>query len=96
MRIFVALLLLAGCAQESEPEANAVETSAAPPAPVRPPATVPQAGQPQPNQSSALMAIPEDPQAVAKLEAMGYTIHMDHLHAPGVTTCPKMGNDPVV
>jgi hypothetical protein len=88
MRIVLALLLLTGCAQEREPEAAESKTN------VTPPAAAP--AQPQPGQSSALMAIPEDPQAVAKLEAMGYTIHEDHLHAPGVTTCPKMGNDPVV
>ncbi len=88
MRITLALLLLTACAQETEPE-RAEQKSSAPP-----PAMAP--AQPQPGQSSALMSIPEDPQALAKLEAMGYTIHEDHLHAPGVTNCPKMGNDPVV
>lgn len=99
MRMILALLLVTGCAQEREAENRAGPgntAEAGPPAPAAPPAGVPQPGQPTPGQSSALMAIPEDPQAVAKLEAMGYTIHMDHLHAPGVTVCPKLGNDPVV
>jgi PBP1b-binding outer membrane lipoprotein LpoB len=98
MRILLGLLLLTGCAQEREPAPAKAETQAQviPPAPVQPQPVLPQPGQPQAGQSSALMAIPEDPQAVKKLEAMGYTIHMDHLHAPGVTVCPKMGNDPVV
>ena len=27
---------------------------------------------------------------------MGYTVHEDHLHAPGVTSCPKMSENPVM
>jgi len=98
MRIVLALVLLTGCAQEREPMANQSQNTAEaiPPAPIQPQPVLPQPGQPQPGQSSALMAIPEDPDALKKLEAMGYTIHMDHLHAPGVTVCPRMGNDPVV
>jgi hypothetical protein len=97
MRIIIAALLLSACGQANQAEeAPAPETAEVPAASA--PAQPMQPMQPKPGQSSPLMAIPEDPEAVKKLEAMGYTIHQDqgHLHAPGVTTCPMMGNDPVV
>ncbi|HEU4705127.1 MAG TPA: hypothetical protein VFS45_05415 [Sphingomicrobium sp.] len=86
MRIIItALLMLGACSPE--PEAARDERPAAP-----------AAGQaaPQPRQSSMLMSVPDDPEALKKLVAMGYSVHDDHLHAPGVTSCPKMGEDPVI
>ncbi|HEU5285048.1 MAG TPA: hypothetical protein VFU20_00890 [Sphingomicrobium sp.] len=87
MRIVIAMLMLGACT--AEPQAAREERPAAP-------AAGQAAPQPQPGQSSMLMSVPEDPEALKKLVAMGYTVHDDHLHAPGVTACPKMGEDPVV
>lgn len=39
--------------------------------------------------------IPKDKAQLQRLLAMGYKIHEDHLHAPGVTSCPKMSENPV-
>lgn len=49
-------------------------------------------------QAAAMMAIPSDPQALKRLEAMGYTVHREekHLHAPGVKGCPAMADGPVM
>lgn len=35
-----------------------------------------------------LIAIPRDKAQLARLLAMGYTIHQDHMHPPGVKECP--------
>lgn len=87
MRIlFVTVLALAACSEQREPEAPAPAAGAEVPAAAS--ATAPQ--------TSPLMAMPEDPEALKRLQAMGYTVHEDHLHAPGVTSCPKMGSDPVM
>ncbi|MEO5971978.1 MAG: hypothetical protein ABIP91_01240 [Sphingomicrobium sp.] len=43
-----------------------------------------------------MRSVPTDPVALRKLQAMGYTVHDDHLHAPGVAACPKMSDDPVM
>lgn len=37
---------------------------------------------------AAMIPVPEDKQQLARLLAMGYTVHDDHLHAPGVKECP--------
>ena len=42
-----------------------------------------------------MIPIPKDHAQLQRLLAMGYTIHEDHLHAPGVTSCPKMSENPV-
>ena len=86
--IVIAALRLGACAPEGETTRD--ETPAAPAGEVTAQA------QPVPRQSSMLMSVPDDPQALKKLEAMGYTVHDDHLHAPGVTACPKMSDDPVM
>lgn len=59
---------------------------------------VPAARGAAPKQASAMMAIPSDPDALKRLEAMGYTVHREegHLHAPGVKGCPAMANGPVM
>ena len=51
---------------------------------------------PLPVQQAQLVSVPKDPAQLKRLESLGYTVHEDHLHAPGVTTCPKMGDDPVM
>jgi hypothetical protein len=35
-----------------------------------------------------LIPIPKDKAQLARLLAMGYTIHQDHMHPPGVKSCP--------
>lgn len=93
MRVVVILLLLLGaCSQEQD----RAQTKAGPaaPAPVSVPAAQP-AVQPVEGQS-AMRSVPTDPAALKKLQAMGYTVHDDHLHAPGVAACPKMSDDPVM
>ncbi len=88
MRIMILTgLLLGACAPEREAARD--ERPAAP-------AAGQVTAQPQPRQSSMLMSVPGDPEALKKLVAMGYSVHEDHLHAPGVTASPKMGDDPVI
>ena len=35
-----------------------------------------------------LIPIPKDKAQLARLVEMGYTIHQDHMHPPGVNSCP--------
>lgn len=35
-----------------------------------------------------LIPIPKDKAQLARLIAMGYTVHQDHMHPPGVKSCP--------
>jgi len=44
-----------------------------------------------PTKTSAAMhfiAIPKDKEQLDRLLAMGYTVHNDHMHPPGVRECP--------
>lgn len=89
MRLIIPTLVLAlgACGSESQPQQQAGPTA---------PATTAAAavsGEPAP-----LMDIPTDPEALKRLEAMGYTIHAEqgHLHAPGLTSCPAMGDGPAM
>lgn len=88
MRVFVFLLVLGACSPQPDEQAN--EAAAAAPPTVAPGDADPVARQ------AALMSVPKDPEAVKKLQAMGYNVHDDHLHAPGVSACPKMGDDPIM
>ncbi len=93
MRTIVLLLALGACSQQPAQEARQTAAPVAAPAP----APVAQAATPTaPAVQAAMISVPSDPGKLKKLEAMGYTAHMDHLHAPGVTTCPKTGEDPVM
>ena len=85
----VLALSLAACA-DREPEEQAPVPAAAAAA------EVPAVAEATPAQAAPLMAIPDDPAALKRLQDMGYTIHDDHLHAPGVTACPKMAENPVM
>ena len=95
MRMIAGVLVLAlgACGAERQPQDQSVS---APPAAAA--AEIPAAANAVRAQTSPLMAIPDDPQALKRLEAMGYTIHAEqgHLHAPGVTSCPQMGDGPVM
>ncbi len=94
MRVIVGMLALAvgACNEEA-----ARERVAAPPAETLA-VEVPAAGGAMPIQASAMMAIPSEPDALKRLEAMGYTVHREenHLHAPGVKGCPAMAEGPVM
>jgi hypothetical protein len=84
MRLVILLLLtLAACSGERQPEEQAALPEAAAPG-------VPAAAAAAPERSPPVMPIPDDPEALKRLEAMGYTVHAEqgHLHAPGVASCP--------
>lgn len=92
MRFLIGLLLALGaCSAEPQPEEQAALPEATAPG-------VPAAAAAAPDRSQPVMAIPEDPEALKRLKAMGYTIHAEqgHLHAPGVASCPQMGDSPVM
>lgn len=92
MRVNVGFLMLSlgGCSggESDQPARAPQEHSAEAPA---------AAAEATPVQAS-LMAIPADPRAVKRLEAMGYTVHREegHLHAPGVKGCPAMADGPIM
>jgi len=35
-----------------------------------------------------LIPIPKDKAQLSRLVSMGYTVHKDHMHPPGVKSCP--------
>ena len=86
MRRFAILLILAVCAcakpaaqqaQRQPKSALVTSTSAAQSA--------------MPGKTSAAMhfiAVPKDKAQLDRLLAMGYTVHNDHMHPPGVKACP--------
>ncbi len=92
MRTIVLLFALGACSQQpaEQPRQTAAPAPAAP-APAAP-AVTPMA----PVQQAAMIDVPKDPAQLKRLETMGYTVHTDHLHAPGVSVCPKMGDDPIM
>lgn len=81
-----AFLLLAACSEQKSEQPTAAPTS---PAPVLP-ATDAQ------SQAALMLPLPTDGAELDRLLAMGYQAHDDHLHAPGVTACPKMNENPVM
>lgn len=45
---------------------------------------------------ASVLPIPEDKQQLQRLLAMGYVVHEDHLHPPGMKECPfSMGGSVV-
>jgi len=99
MRMMVGLLLLAlvacsGGQSEEAQQAPQGQLAQTPPAAADAPRGAPEA---IPVQAS-MMAIPDDPEAVKRLERMGYTVHREegHLHSPGVKGCPAMADGPVM
>jgi hypothetical protein len=86
LAIAAALLLVAACGQQKkEPTAPTARVT---------PAALPAKSAPQ-SKMALWIPIPKDKAQLQRLLAMGYKIHEDHLHAPGVTGCPKMSEDPV-
>lgn len=53
------------------------------------------AGKPGPV-NAAMIPVPADKRQLERMLAMGYTVHEDHMHAPGVKECPfNMGGSVV-
>lgn len=93
MRLIMGALLLGLTAcgsneSEPQPQADAPQSVATVSRPATPAAPV----------QTAMMAIPDNPEALKRLETMGYTVHDEegHLHAPGVKGCPAMADSPVM
>jgi hypothetical protein len=36
----------------------------------------------------AMLVVPKDKSQLQRMLAMGYTVHEDHMHPPGVKECP--------
>lgn len=90
IRTIVLLAALGACSQQ--PEEQQRQTAAPAPVAPAPPAATPMASV----QQAAMIDVPKDPAQLKRLETMGYTVHTDHLHAPGVSVCPKMSGDPIM
>ena len=83
----VSMLLVLGlwaCGKDADPPQQQSPTQTAAPASV-PRATMP--GKPAATQM-AMMEVPDDKQQLERMLAMGYTVHENHLHSPGVKECP--------
>ena len=88
MRLLVTLLVLGAAACGQQPEPKEVVVAPAPADLALAPPVAPR--------KSMLVPMPDDKAALQRLEAMGYTVHDDHLHLPGVKTCPMdMSGGPV-
>ena len=83
-KLVVLFLALAACSQQRHEQAS--QQKLAPPRAIMP-AKV--------SKAALMIPIPKDQAQLKRLLAMGYTVHEDHLHAPGVTSCPKMSENPV-
>jgi hypothetical protein len=92
-KLVLLAILLAGCskAQQSLTRAAAAHSLASRVGPV----SVPKSNKSKLPKGPLMIPIPKDPAQLKRLLAMGYKIHEDHLHAPGVTSCPKMSENPV-
>lgn len=92
LRFLPILLLAAACGQQEQSEAGKSAPAAQAPLPT-PAAAMDQGGAPM--KSEPLMAVPADKAQLDRLLALGYTVHEDHMHKPGVAACPKMSDDMV-
>jgi hypothetical protein len=88
------LLGIAACGKQADRESRQPPArSAAVAVPMAPQSAV--AGKPAPTKA-AMIGVPEDKAQLKRLLAMGYTVHEDHLHPPGVKECPfSMGGSVV-
>jgi hypothetical protein len=83
----VAILLALGlcaCGNESKTAVQRAPAQAVVPAPA---AQSMVAGKLAATKAEMIM-VPADKQQLARLLALGYTVHEDHLHPPGVKNCP--------
>jgi hypothetical protein len=80
----LALLALAACGKQSEAShAPAPKGAVSLPAPAAAQSAMPGKGG-----EMKLIPIPKDKAQLARLVSLGYTIHNDHMHPPGVKSCP--------
>ena len=89
MNRFVLLIALTAIACDKEPQSTAASDPAAanavPPAPVRQ------------SQPAKVVPLPKGQAELDRMILAGYTPHSDHLHAPGVKSCPlAQGNEAVM
>jgi len=95
MRLLPTLLLAGVIACGKEAEGNFAQ---APAKPASTAATGAQSMVPgkQAAAKAAMIPVPADKQQLHRLLAMGYTVHEDHMHPPGVKECPfNMGGSVV-
>jgi hypothetical protein len=87
MRRFAVLLALAAgaCGNEGEQTPDAPAQDATATAPMGPQSTV--AGNAA-AAKPAMLEVPADKAQLERLTALGYTVHDEHLHPPGVKECP--------
>ena len=91
----VAVLALAACSQQKDDQAQQKAPAPAAPSAPAPPAAPAGMGTAKVSKPALMIPMPKDPAQLKRLVAMGYTPHEDHLHAPGVTSCPKMSENPI-
>lgn len=90
MKVLLPLILVIAAGCDRQPQLGATANSA----------TATEAMLPEDNRKSKPPAVVPTPTDQAELDRMilaGYTPHADHLHPPGVKTCPlAQGNDAVM
>ena len=86
MRWFAIFLLfgVAACGKQADPP---VQQHSAKAAPVAKAASKSMAAGKQGMAMSAMIPIPRDKAQLDRMLAMGYTVHQDHMHPPGVKEC---------
>ena len=91
MRHLLLLIALGTCACDRASEERASETK--PAAPVEAAATPKQQ-----SKAPLVLPMPKDQKELDRLILAGYTPHGEHLHPPGVKSCPfaKEGNEAVM
>ena len=87
------LPLVASCAQHKPGTQRAAPAKIA--VPVIPATMTGRVSNPRGWKGPLMIPMPKDKAQLKRLLAMGYTIHDDHLHAPGVIGCPEMSEKPV-
>jgi hypothetical protein len=85
-RVAIVIFGLAACAKQADHKSSQQLASNPPALPVMPAAQSPMAGKAAAEMK--LIPIPKDKAQLARLVAMGYTIHQNHMHPPGVRSCP--------
>jgi len=86
----IIFLALASCGQAGEQRSAQRSPQPPPPAPAASMTSTPNVAQ------AAMIPVPTDKAQLERMLAMGYTVHEDHMHAPGVKECPfNMGGSVV-